>query len=111
MSTVTWSTSPSASDIVDGDITAKVVCEDDRGNVVMTDGMYAVGLKIVTCRANDTALNEGTCRFNFVIGVKHLAISFHFKFLIDHSINSYKATSATGRHHLSFQSLLLHVTV
>ncbi len=47
MSTVTWSTSPSASDIVDGDITAKVVCKDNKGNVVITDGTYAVGLTTV----------------------------------------------------------------
>ncbi|XP_033640821.1 hyalin-like [Asterias rubens] len=66
-SNVTWSAPPSATDIVDGDVTANVVCTDDMGNVVVSGGLYAVGLTTVTCRANDTALNEGSCQFNITV--------------------------------------------
>ncbi|XP_033640822.1 hyalin-like [Asterias rubens] len=66
-SNVTWSAPPSANDIVDGDVTANVVCKDDLGNVVESGDLYAVGLTTVTCRANDTALNEGSCQFNITV--------------------------------------------
>ncbi|XP_033642906.1 uncharacterized protein LOC117302993 isoform X2 [Asterias rubens] len=66
VSTVTWSLS--ASDTVDGDVTTYVVCKDDKmGNTVMSGDAYAVGLTTVTCKVNDTALNEGTCQFNITV--------------------------------------------
>ena len=66
-SKVKWSAPPSANDTVDGDVTANVVCTDDMGNVVVSGDLYAVGLTTVTCRANDTALNEGSCEFNITV--------------------------------------------
>ena len=65
---VTWSLLPTASDTVDGDITT-IVCEDSLGNVVMSGDLYPVGTTTVTCRANDTALNEGSCEFNITVVV------------------------------------------
>ena len=65
---VTWSPSPTANDAVDGFInSATIVCEDSLGNVTMSDTLYSVGLTTVTCRANDTALNEGSCEFNITV--------------------------------------------
>ena len=64
---VTWSPpTPTAIDIVDGPIIA-IVCEDSLGNVTMSGDLYPVGLTTVTCRANDTALNEGSCEFNITV--------------------------------------------
>ena len=74
MSNVSWSASPSANDTVDGDVTANVLCKDDMGNVVMSGGSYAVGLTTVTCRANDTALNEGSCQFNITVVGKYFTV-------------------------------------
>ena len=74
VSTVTWSLS--ASDTVDGDVTTYVVCKDDKmGNTVMSGDTYAVGLTTVTCKVNDTALNEGTCQFNITVIGKYSLIS------------------------------------
>ena len=65
---VTWSPLPSANDNVDGSIlAANIICEDGSGTVVMSGDTYAVGLTSVTCRANDTALNEGSCEFNITV--------------------------------------------
>ena len=65
---VTWSPSPTANDTVDGVIDpATIVCEDSLGNVVMSDTLYSVGITNVTCKANDTALNEGSCEFNITV--------------------------------------------
>ena len=65
---VTWSPLPTANDTVDRVIDpATIVCEDSLGNVVMSDTLYSLGLTTVTCRANDTALNEGSCDFNITV--------------------------------------------
>ncbi|XP_071804422.1 uncharacterized protein [Asterias amurensis] len=64
---VTWSSLPSASDNVDVNITDSVVCEDDLGNVVISGRAYTAGLTTVTCKAHDTALNEGSCQFNITV--------------------------------------------
>ncbi|XP_033642798.1 uncharacterized protein LOC117302922 [Asterias rubens] len=61
---VTWSPSPTATDIVDATVNAdSVVCEDHLGNVVTSGGFFQAGVTTVTCRANDTSLNEGSCAF------------------------------------------------
>ena len=61
---VTWSPSPTATDIVDATVNAdSVVCEDHLGNVVTSGEFFPDGLTTVTCRANDTSLNEGSCAF------------------------------------------------
>ena len=64
---VTWSSLPSASDNVDVNITDSVVCEDDLGNVVISGRAHTAGLTTVTCKAHDTALNEGSCQFNITV--------------------------------------------
>ena len=70
---VTWSPLPSANDTVDGAINAtNIICEDGLGTVVMSGDTYAVGLTSVTCRANDTALNEGLCEFKITVVGKYL---------------------------------------
>ena len=63
---VTWSPSPAATDAVDGPITA-IVCEDSSVAVVMSGTLYPVGLTTVTCKAYDTAINEGSCEFNITV--------------------------------------------
>ena len=84
---VTWSPSPTANDTVDGVINSTtIVCEDSLGNVVMSDTLYSVGLTTVTCRANDTALNEGSCDFNitvvgmYFLNLKHFCCSCFVRF-------------------------------
>ncbi|XP_033636365.1 ephrin type-A receptor 3-like [Asterias rubens] len=61
---VIWSVSPNATDVVDATVNAdSVVCEDHLGNVVTSGEFFQDGLTKVTCRANDTSLNEGSCSF------------------------------------------------
>ncbi len=61
---VSWSVSPSASDVVDATVNANsVVCEDNLGMVVTSGVFFQDGVTTVTCRANDTSLNEGMCSF------------------------------------------------
>ena len=71
---VTWLPSPSANDTVDGVIDpTTIVCYDGGSNVVMSGDRFRVGTTIVTCRANDSIPNEGSCQFNItVIGRYHL---------------------------------------
>ena len=65
---VTWSPLPSANDTVDGVINpTTIVCEDAAGNVVTSGDRFPVGTTTVTCRANDTALNEGSGQFNITV--------------------------------------------
>ena len=79
---VTWSPSPMANDTVDGVInSATIVCEDSLGNVVMSDTLYSVGLTTVTCRANDTALNEGSCDFNITVVGMYFSLESFFLLL------------------------------
>ena len=75
---VTWLPLPSANDTVDGPIPpSTIVCEVGPGNVVMSGDRFPVGTTTVTCRANDTALNEGSSHFNItVIGLYHLYLLF-----------------------------------
>ena len=77
---VTWSPLPSANDTVDGPIPpSTIVCEVSPGNVVMSGDRFLVGTTTVTCRANDTALNEGSSQFNItVIGMFHLHLLLSF---------------------------------
>ena len=77
---VTWSPMPSANDTVDGPIPpSTIVCEVGPGNVVMSGDRFLVGTTTVTCRANDTALNEGSSQFNItVIGMFHLHLLLSF---------------------------------
>ena len=77
---VTWSPLPSANDTVDGVIDpTTIVCEISPGNVVMSGDRFQVGTTTVTCRANDTALNEGSSQFNItVIGMFHLHLLLSF---------------------------------
>ncbi len=61
---VFWSISPNATDVVDATVNANsVVCEDNHGKVVMSGEFFQDGVTTVTCRANDTDLNEGSCMF------------------------------------------------
>ena len=65
---VTWLPLPTAKDNNDTVIdVANITCEDSLGNVVMSGDLYPVGTTTVTCRANDTALNEGSCEFNITV--------------------------------------------
>ena len=65
---VTWSPLPSAVDSVEGSIlAANIICEDNSGNVVMSGERFPVGTTTVTCRANDTALNEGSGQFTITV--------------------------------------------
>ena len=75
---VTWSPMPSANDTVDGVIDpTTIVCEVSPGNVVRSGDRFLVGTTTVTCRANDTALNEGSSQFNItVIGMYRLHLIF-----------------------------------
>ncbi len=61
---VFWSVSPNASDVVDATVNANsVVCENNLGLVVTSGVFFQEGVTTVTCRANDTSLNEGMCSF------------------------------------------------
>ena len=63
---VTWSVS--ANDNVDGTILpVNIICDDGASNILMSGENYPVGTTTVTCRANDTALNEGSCEFNITV--------------------------------------------
>ena len=65
---VTWSPLPSANDTVDGPIPpSTIVCEVGPGNVVISGDRFPVGTTTVTCRANDTTLNEGSSQFNITV--------------------------------------------
>ena len=65
---VVWSLLPSANDNVDGSIpAADITCQDSLGNVVMSGDRYPVGTTTVTCRANDTAQNEGSTVFTITV--------------------------------------------
>ena len=64
---VNW-LSPSALDAFEGAISAaNIICEDEAGSAVMSGDRFPVGTTTVTCRANDTALNEGTGQFNITV--------------------------------------------
>ena len=66
---VDWSGSPDATDVVDITVNAgSVVCRDGLNNVVTSGGFFQAGTTTVTCRANDTALNEGFCVFVIIVG-------------------------------------------
>ena len=61
---VIWSVSPNAIDVVDATVNAdSVVCEDHLSNNVTSGEFFQAGVTTVTCRANDTSLNEGSCAF------------------------------------------------
>ena len=65
---VTFSSSPSANDTVDGVIDpTTIVCHDGFGNVVISGDRFVVGTTIVTCRANDSVPFEGYCQFNITV--------------------------------------------
>ncbi|XP_022111906.1 neurogenic locus notch homolog protein 1-like isoform X2 [Acanthaster planci] len=63
--TVNWDPQPSANDTVDGDL--NVTCQDASGKEVKTGEQYSVGETIVTCKANDSSGNEGSCSFSIKI--------------------------------------------
>ena len=74
---VVWSSLPSATDVVEGPISnASIICQNDAGNVVISGGRYPAGTTTVTCRANDTALNEGSIQFTITV----IGSFFIFKF-------------------------------
>ena len=64
---IPWIPLPTASDNLDVINQASIVCTDDSGTVVMSGNLFGVGLTTVTCRANDTALNEGSCNFTIAV--------------------------------------------
>ena len=66
--TVFWSSSPTATDFGGVPIDPNtIVCEDSPGSVVVSGGFYQHGLTTVTCKANDTSLNEGSCSFMITV--------------------------------------------
>ena len=71
---VFWSVSPNATDVVDATVNAdSVVCEDHLGNIVTSGELFPDGVTTVTCRANDTSLNEGSCEFFINVTGKYLS--------------------------------------
>ncbi len=65
---VTWSTAPSATDVVDNVIDpATIQCINGAGVAVMSDQSYPVGTTAVTCTATDSASNSGTCQFDIAV--------------------------------------------
>ena len=73
---VMWSSS--AIDVVDGTIPpADIICKDDSGNVVMSGDSFPVGTTTVTCRANDTALNEGSGQFTITVEGMNCCTLYH----------------------------------
>ena len=79
---VTWSASPSAYDVIDGVITpTTIICEVSPGNAVMSMDRFPVGTTTVTCRANDTVPNEGSCQF-YITVVGRDIVYLYLKFML-----------------------------
>ncbi|XP_022087623.1 hyalin-like, partial [Acanthaster planci] len=64
---VTWSPLPSATDNMDVFDSSNITCKDDGGNLVESNGTYALGPTTVTCNATDMAGNQGFCNFSITI--------------------------------------------
>ncbi|XP_038072761.1 uncharacterized protein LOC119741140 isoform X2 [Patiria miniata] len=64
---VPWSPQPSATDNVDVFDSSNITCQDEAGNIVVSNGTYALGLTTVTCNATDVAGNEGSCNFTITV--------------------------------------------
>ena len=64
---VAWSSLPTAVDAWESTLNLIVVCEDQAGNVVTSGDRYPVGLTTVTCRANDTSMNEASDQFTITV--------------------------------------------
>ncbi|XP_038061125.1 uncharacterized protein LOC119731913 [Patiria miniata] len=60
---VTWTPMPSATDNVDNFTINNIICQDEAGNVVESDGTYSLGTTTVTCLVFDSAGNNGSCQF------------------------------------------------
>ena len=60
---VNWSTIPTATDNVDGNITF-ITCKDHNNNQAVSGWVYRVGITEVTCTTHDSASNQGMCTFN-----------------------------------------------
>ena len=74
---VFWSVSPNASDVVDATVNANsVVCENNLGTVVTSGVFFQDGETTVTCRANDTSLNEGMCSFIINVTGRYFFVYF-----------------------------------
>ncbi|XP_038049732.1 uncharacterized protein LOC119723239 [Patiria miniata] len=64
---VTWASLPSAIDNVDVLDSSDITCYNGAGTQVGSSGVYAVGTTTVTCRATDTAGNQGSCNFTITV--------------------------------------------
>ncbi|XP_022101847.1 hyalin-like [Acanthaster planci] len=60
---VVWSSMPSATDNVDIFTLSDILCSDDLGSVVVSSGVYELGLTTVTCTVTDGAMNAESCQF------------------------------------------------
>ena len=60
---VNWSTMPTATDNVDGNITF-ITCIDHNNHQAVSGWVYRVGITEVTCTTRDSASNQGMCTFN-----------------------------------------------
>ena len=74
---VNWPLQPAAVDAVDGYINPD--CRDENGQVVVSGGMYDLGVTSITCTAQDASGNLGVCAFNItVIGMSTVPWFFLF---------------------------------
>lgn len=69
---VSWIPMPTANDTVDGPINyANIVCKNQANTNVLPTDRLPVGTTIVTCRASDMALNEGSCSFEITVAGRY----------------------------------------
>ncbi|XP_071797061.1 uncharacterized protein [Asterias amurensis] len=71
---VNWSTIPTATDNVDGNITS-ITCKDHNNNPAVSGWVYRVGITEVTCTTKDSASNRGMCTFNITTLPEPLTIN------------------------------------
>ena len=76
---VSWTQLPTANDVVDGPIlAANIICENTALVAVTSGGSYPVGTTTVTCKASDTALNEGVCSFDVAVEGRFVTLFLSF---------------------------------
>ncbi|XP_033630594.1 uncharacterized protein LOC117292594 [Asterias rubens] len=71
---VNWSTMPTATDNVDGNITF-ITCIDHNNHQAVSGWVYRVGITEVTCTTRDCASNQGMCTFNITTLPEPLTIN------------------------------------
>ncbi len=63
---VAWPSEPTATDIVDGNITF-IMCKDDEKVMATSGELYSIGNTTVTCTAQDSSSNAGMCAFTIAV--------------------------------------------